>query len=103
MNSNVNYPKTKPTYQMSAVELARVWAHHHGLYASRSGWIRKGSDPITQGYADLARHLTRAGVILTGGIDWRAGDAQGITPEWVAAVRRREDARLRAASRKVGK
>jgi hypothetical protein len=100
MKSNVYYPRQKPTYMMSDLELARVWAHHHGLYASRSGWLRKGSDPITQGYVDLASILARAGVIVPGsGIDWRAGDAQGITPEWVAAVRRHEDARLRAARR----
>ena len=62
----------KHTTQMTAQDLARAYARHHGWIGTRSGWIRDTTgDPIVQGYDDLATGLTRLGILEPGvGIMW---------------------------------
>lgn len=87
--SNVRYPKGKHTAQMTADELARVWAHENGLYASRGGWLYDGQTPVVQGYLELARILTRARVIEEGvGIHWAHVPGERVTPHQVRIMRR---------------
>lgn len=66
--------KTVLTSEMTAVELARVWAEHMG-YGIRVGsnWIYSPSDrPICSGWVEFAALLEAAGYIAPGkGVDWQ--------------------------------
>jgi hypothetical protein len=71
-----------PTWRMTDVELARVWAAQNGIVGKAGGWLydAKGK-PLVQGYTGLARILTRKGIIQVGvGIHWlrshRLGDVK---------------------------
>lgn len=69
----------KLTSQMTAIELAKVFAAHHGYFGDHGGWIyreqhtlgRPTGRPVTQGWAAFARLLEARGFIRVGaGIDW---------------------------------
>lgn len=72
--SKISYPKTKPTWRMNRIELAKVWADHNGIHTHThgGGWLYTESDrPYVQGWHDLATRLERAGTIVVGtGIRW---------------------------------
>lgn len=63
------------TSQMTAVELARVFADHHG-YEVRWNWIYDSkSTPVACGWGEFARILQRFGYIEVGlGVHWRRAD-----------------------------
>lgn len=65
---------SKGTWEMTAEELAKVWAEHFGYTGHAGGWIhRPDGTPVCQGWTALAEILTRRGWIrVTYGIDWRA-------------------------------
>ena len=69
---HVRYPKGKPTWEMSEVELARLVAHMAGWAGVVGGTIYDDTGkPIVQGYYDLAQKLLNEGVIVAGkGINW---------------------------------
>ena len=64
----------RPTWQMTAEQLARAWANVHGVHAhvDGGGWLYWPNDkPFAQGWAALATRLQREGIIRVGrGIDW---------------------------------
>lgn len=73
----------KGTWQMSAVDLARVFARHFGWTGRPGGWIyTTDGRPICQGWDNLAEALTSRGWIRVGaGVDWRAaGENPRLTP-----------------------
>lgn len=67
-------PKTKPTWKMNRIELAKTWVAHYGGHTHRNGggWIYSATErPIIQGWERLAQDLERTGVIVVGkGINW---------------------------------
>lgn len=92
------------TWQMSAVELARVVAAHYGWRGGAGGWIYddRGA-PIVQGWQGLAALLERRGVLRVGvGVNWRRAPH---TASWrlgsVRALERRAR-RQAAALRRYG-
>jgi hypothetical protein len=70
----------KLTSQMTAVELAKVFADHHGYFGAHGGWIyrerhtingRRTGQPVCQGGVSFARLLEQRCLIRPGrGIDW---------------------------------
>jgi hypothetical protein len=65
------------TSQMTAVELARVFADHYGYgVRPRSNWIYdKLGRPVEDGWVSFASYLERLGYIKVGvGVLWRAAD-----------------------------
>jgi hypothetical protein len=63
------------TWEMSPVELAKVYAVHVGHYGAAGGWIYSASHkPLAQGWAAYADRLVQRRVIVPGrGINWRSG------------------------------
>lgn len=68
---------SKPTWKMSAVELARVWAEQFGYRGNSGGWIgydnaRGGWVPVAHGWSAFAALLARRNYVAVGqGVDWR--------------------------------
>lgn len=67
--------RRKLTSQMTAIELAKVFAEHHGYFGAQGGWIYRaqhlGGRPVCQGWELFAKMLQRRGFIRPGrGIDW---------------------------------
>lgn len=60
------------TWQMTPVELAKVWAEHYG-YLRCGQWIsRPDKVAVAEGYGELANKLLAKRYIVEGvGIDWR--------------------------------
>jgi hypothetical protein len=71
----------KATWQMSATELARVWADHFGYEGRPGGWIYDPRGrPVAHGWDEFTARLQRRGFIVRGqGINWRAS---GETPRF---------------------
>lgn len=67
-----------PTWKMTPVELAKVWAEHYG-YLRCGNWIsRPDMVAVAGGYEELAVKLTAKGFIKEGvGIDWRRSYLRG--------------------------
>ena len=65
--------RTKPTSQMTAEELAKVWAANRGYYSQEGGWIYSSDGtPVIQGWHAFARRLINHGDIRVGtGLNWR--------------------------------
>lgn len=72
MNTTRRVRTTVPTWKMTKVELARVWAAHHGFAGRNGGWIYSPSGrPMAHGWDSFADFLVNARVIVPGqGIDW---------------------------------
>lgn len=69
---------SKPTWRMSASQLARVFADHFGFTGRKGGWIYSPAGrPVAHGWDSFAARLAARGWIKPGvGIDWRrAGEA----------------------------
>jgi len=64
--------RTKHTNQMTAEELARVFAGHYGWGTRAGGWVYdERGRPVVQGWTGLARELERRGWIKPGaGMNW---------------------------------
>lgn len=66
---------TVPAWEMTDVELARVWAAHYGYgVRPRSNWIyTPAGRPVRDGWVSFAALLVQLGYVTPGrGIDWRA-------------------------------
>lgn len=64
---------TVPTWEMTNVELARVWADHFGYgVRPRSNWVYTPSGvPVRPGWESFAELLVRLGYIVPNrGVDW---------------------------------
>jgi hypothetical protein len=64
--------RTKVTWQMTAEELAKVYAVHVGSYGAAGGWIYSARHrPLAHGWTAYARRLRTCGIIVPGkGINW---------------------------------
>lgn len=67
--------RTKATWQMTGVELAKVYAAHRGYYTREGGWVYTAAGrPVVQGWAAFAERLAVHGQIRVGkGINWQRG------------------------------
>ena len=68
--------RTKATWQMTVIELAKIYAAHRGYYSREGGWIYNAQGvPIEQGWQAFANRLTNIGHIRAGvGINWRKSE-----------------------------
>ena len=71
------YARTKPTWKMDRVELAKVVAGHVGVHShpNGGGWLYFRGDtvelPLIQGWDNYGRFLERSGAIVVGrGVNW---------------------------------
>jgi hypothetical protein len=81
--------RTKATSQMTAEELAKVWAAQRGFYSQEGGWVYDPSgEPVKQGWYAFAHYLAFLGHIKVGrGINWAKSqhlpEVDGIDPRKV--------------------
>lgn len=75
MSTVVGVRSTVPTWEMTTVELARVWADHFGYgVRPRSNWIyTPAGRPVRPGWVAFADLLVQLGYIVPErGVDWMA-------------------------------
>ena len=74
----IRYARTKPTWRMTRIELAKVWAEHTGIHSHRNGggWLYfpRSDRPYVQGWERLADQLEASGLLVVGrGLNWSKG------------------------------